>query len=86
MPIKEKTGVVISDKQTKTITVAVERRVTHPTFGKVLTVTKNYFANDPQGLCKIGDRVIISETRPTSKYKRWALKSILSQTSKNNLI
>lgn len=86
MAIKERAGIVISDKQDKTITVAVQRRVSHKKFRKILTLSKNYFASDPNSLCKVGDRVVISETRPTSKNKRWVLKSILSQSSKSNLV
>jgi small subunit ribosomal protein S17 len=86
MVIKERAGIVISDKQDKTITVAVQRRVSHKKFRKILTLSKNYLASDPESLCKVGDRVIISETRPMSKNKRWVLKSILSQSSKSDLV
>lgn len=86
MVTKERAGVVISDKQDKTITVAVQRRVSHKKFRKVMTVTKNYLVSDTDGLCSVGDRVLIYETRPISKNKRWVLKSILSKSSKSNLV
>lgn len=86
MVTKERTGVVVSDKQEKTITVSVQRRVAHKKFRKVISVSKNYLATDLDNNCKVGDRVIISETRPTSKNKRWVLKSILSQSSKSSLV
>ena len=86
MVTKERTGVVISNKQTKTITVAVQRRVAHNKYSKVINVTKNYIATDSDSVCKVGDRVIISETRPLSKNKRWILKDLLSHSSKSNLV
>jgi small subunit ribosomal protein S17 len=86
MVIKEKYGVVISDKQDKTITVSVQRRFAHKKFHKVVTISKNYTAADNEGKCKIGDRVIITETKPESKKKRWILKSVLSQSSKSDLV
>jgi len=86
MVTKERTGIVISDKQEKTITVSVQRRVAHKKFQKVITISKNYHATDVENRCQVGDRVIISETRPTSKNKRWVLKSVLSQSSKSNLV
>jgi small subunit ribosomal protein S17 len=86
MVIKERAGIVISDKQEKTITVAVQRRVSHKKFRKIMTVSKNFLASDPEGICNVGDRVVISETRPTSKNKRWVLKSILSKSSKSKLV
>ena len=86
MVTKERSGIVISDKQDKTITVVVQRRVSHNKFRKVMTISKNYIASDPDGVCKVGDRVVISETRPMSKKKRWVLKSILAQSSKSELV
>jgi len=86
MVVKERSGIVISDKQDKTITVVVQRRISQKKFRKVMTVSKNYIAADPEGVCNVGDRVVISETRPMSKNKRWVLKSILSQSSKSKLV
>ena len=86
MVIKERAGIVISDKQEKTITVAVQRRVSHKKFRKIMTVSKNFLASDPEDIFNLSNRIIISETRPTSKNKRWVLKSILSKSSKSKLV
>lgn len=86
MVTKERIGIVISNKQDKTITVAVQRRVAHPKYNKFISVSKNYMVSDPQELCQIGDRVIIAETRPMSKTKRWLFKSLISHSSKSNLV
>jgi small subunit ribosomal protein S17 len=71
------TGVVTSDVQDKTITVAVSRSVTHPVYGKRYTVTKKFAAHDEKNEAHIGDKVEISETRPISKRKTFALTKIL---------
>jgi small subunit ribosomal protein S17 len=76
MPIKERFGVVVSDKMDKTIVVAIENRVTHKRYGKVISKTKRYKVHDENNECQIGDSVIISETRPLSKTKRWRLKKL----------
>lgn len=73
MPIKEKVGVVISNKMTKTITVAVKTKIPHPKYGKILARTKKYKVHDETNACKIGDIVKIQETRPLSKTKFWTL-------------
>jgi small subunit ribosomal protein S17 len=70
------TGKVVSDKMDKTITVLVERRVKHPIYGKYITRSTKLHAHDESNECAIGDEVTISETRPLSKTKTWALKSI----------
>lgn len=79
MPIKERSGVVVSDKMDKTIVVAIENRVTHKRYGKIISKTKRYKAHDENNECRIGDSVIISETRPLSKTKRWQLKEVKQQ-------
>jgi small subunit ribosomal protein S17 len=76
MPIKERFGVVVSDKMDKTIVVAIENRVTHKRYGKIISKTKRYKVHDENNECQIGDSVIISETRPLSKTKRWRLKEV----------
>jgi small subunit ribosomal protein S17 len=76
MPIKERSGVVVSDKMDKTIVVAIENRVTHKRYGKIISKTKRYKAHDENNECRIGDAVTISETRPLSKTKRWQLKEV----------
>jgi small subunit ribosomal protein S17 len=76
MPIKERFGVVVSDKMDKTIVVAIENRVTHKRYGKIISKTKRYKVHDENNECQVGDSVIISETRPLSKTKRWRLKEL----------
>ena len=74
---KERTGQVLASKMQKTIVVRVERRVPHPKFKKIVRVHKKFYAHDEKGEAKAGDRVLIRETRPLSKLKRWELVSIL---------
>jgi small subunit ribosomal protein S17 len=71
MPKRLLQGVVISDKADKTVVVDVERRFTHPLLKKTVRRTKKYQAHDPENRCKVGDRVMIQESRPISKTKRW---------------
>ncbi|MHB8884490.1 30S ribosomal protein S17 [Methylovirgula sp. HY1] len=73
MPKRILQGVVVSDKQEKTIVVKVERRFTHPLLKKTVRRTKNYHAHDEDNHCKVGDTVLIEETRPLSRLKRWAV-------------
>lgn len=86
MVTKERVGIVISNKQDKTITVAVQRRVSHTKYTKVINISKNYMVADPDDICQVGDRVRIIETRPMSKTKRWAFKSLISNSAKSNLV
>ena len=74
---KERTGEVLAAKMQKTIVVRVERRVPHPKFKKIVRVHKKFYAHDEKSEAKPGDRVLIRETRPLSKLKRWELVSIL---------
>ncbi len=71
MPKRVLTGVVVSDKADKTVTVRVERRVMHPVYKKFITRSKKYAAHDETNACKTGDLVRIEECRPISKSKRW---------------
>lgn len=73
---KTLTGIVTSDKRDKTITVTVTSRETHPLYGKQYTVNRKYQAHDENNEAQEGDRVTISETRPISKTKAFALQSI----------
>ncbi|WP_298353760.1 30S ribosomal protein S17 [Rhodoblastus sp.] len=73
MPKRILQGVVVSDKQEKTVVVKVERRFTHPLLKKTVRRTKNYHAHDEAGTFKVGDLVSIQETRPISKLKRWTV-------------
>lgn len=77
--IRTLTGRVVSDKMDKTITVLIERRVKHPIYGKYLKRSTKLHAHDEQNQCKIGDKVTISETRPQSKTKSWALVEIVER-------
>jgi len=76
---KTRIGIITSDKMEKTITVAVERRVKHPLYGKFMKKTKKYHAHDEENTARIGDRVRIMETRPLSKSKRWRLVEVLER-------
>ena len=69
-------GVVVSDKIDKTITVRVERRVKHPVYGKFVRKSSKVHAHDEENTCQIGDTVTVVECRPLSKSKTWMLKSI----------
>ncbi len=71
MPKRILQGVVVSDKQEKTVVVKVERRFTHPLLKKTVRRSKNYHAHDEAKAYKLGDVVSIEETRPISKLKRW---------------
>ena len=73
MPKRVLQGVVVSDKNDKTIVVKVERRLTHPVLKKTVRLTKKYHAHDEKNTAKVGDVVWIEETKPLSKQKRWLL-------------
>lgn len=73
------TGVVVSDKADKTVTVMVTRRYKHPLYKKMVTARKKYMAHDEQNLCKSGDRVRISECAPVSARKRWLVVDKIEQ-------
>jgi small subunit ribosomal protein S17 len=76
---KVREGLVVSDKMDKTIVVAVEDRVKHALYGKVLRKTSRLKAHDETNTCGIGDRVLIMETRPLSATKRWRLVEVLEK-------
>ncbi|MCB1484996.1 MAG: 30S ribosomal protein S17 [Hyphomicrobiaceae bacterium] len=73
MPKRVLHGVVVSDKNDKTIVVQVERRYTHPLFKKTVRRTKKYHAHDEANKFKVGDKVLIQESAPISKNKRWTV-------------
>src|ERR687894_1812124 len=75
MPKRVLQGVVVSDKQDKTVVVKVERRFTHPVMKKTVRRSKNYHAHDENNQAKVGDAVSIQESRPYSKLKTWELVS-----------
>ncbi|MBX3133682.1 MAG: 30S ribosomal protein S17 [Gemmatimonadaceae bacterium] len=76
---KVRQGLVVSDKMDKTIVVAIERRVPHPVYGKMVTKTKRLKAHDEANSAKVGDTVRIVETRPLSKDKRFRLLEIVDR-------
>lgn len=76
---KERIGKVVSNKMTKSITVAIERKVKHPIYGKFMKKTSKLMAHDEQNSAGIGDTVRVSETRPLSKNKRWRLVEIIEK-------
>lgn len=77
---KTLTGIVSSNAGDKTITVAVTSRETHPLYGKQYTVTRKYAAHDEANEANVGDKVVISETRPVSKRKSFKLDSIVERS------
>jgi small subunit ribosomal protein S17 len=76
---KMRVGVVVSDKMQKTVVVQIDRRVPHPTYGKMVTRTKKVKAHDEENSAKTGDTVRIMETRPLSKDKRWRVVEIVER-------
>ncbi|HSC53428.1 MAG TPA: 30S ribosomal protein S17 [Phnomibacter sp.] len=76
---KTRIGVVFSNKMDKTVTVAVERKVKHPIYGKFVKKTTKFHAHDEKNECSIGDTVKIMETRPMSKTKRWRMVEIVEK-------
>ena len=76
---KERIGVVTSDKMSKSIVVAVERKVKHAKYGKFVKKTSKFTAHDEKDDCNIGDTVRIMETRPLSKNKNWRLVEIIER-------
>jgi small subunit ribosomal protein S17 len=74
---KEQLGVVVSNKMQKTVVVAVERRFIYPLYGKAVKTVKQYKAHDEENKCQIGDIVLIRETRPLSREKRWKVVRIV---------
>jgi len=76
---KSRIGRVVSDKMDKTIVVAVENKVRHPLYGKTVNRTTKFKAHDEKNEAKVNDRVLIMETRPLSKDKRWRLVEIMER-------
>ncbi|MEO0454970.1 MAG: 30S ribosomal protein S17 [Cyanobacteria bacterium P01_A01_bin.114] len=81
MAVKERVGLVVSDKMDKTVVVAVESRVPHSKYEKIMVRTKKFKAHDEENQCKIGDQVRIRETRPLSRTKRWVVADVLNRAS-----
>jgi small subunit ribosomal protein S17 len=78
---KTREGVVVSDKMTKTRVVVIERVFRHPQYERVITRSKRLKAHDEQNSSKVGDRVLIEETRPLSREKRWRILQVLASAS-----
>ena len=76
---KTRVGKVVSDKMDKTIVVAVENRVAHPIYKKIVKRTYKLKAHDENNECRVGDKVLVMETRPLSKDKRWRLVEIMEK-------
>ncbi|NBO32231.1 MAG: 30S ribosomal protein S17 [Cyanobacteria bacterium WB6_1B_304] len=81
MAVKERVGLVVSDKMDKTVVVAIENRSPHIKYGKIVVRTKRYKAHDEENKCHTGDRVRILESRPLSRTKRWVVAEILNSSS-----
>ena len=78
---KTREGVVVSDKMTKTRVVMIERVYRHPRYERVITRSKRLKAHDETNASKVGDRVLIEETRPVSKDKRWRIRQVLTRVA-----
>jgi len=76
---KKMIGVVVNNKMDKTVVVEISRSLKHPMYHKYVTRKKRYKAHDEENKCNIGDRVLIMETRPLSKEKRWVVKEVLKK-------
>ena len=76
---KTRTGIVTSDKMDKTVTVAIKTKVRHPLYGKMVNRTRKFKAHDEKNECGVGDKVLIMETRPLSKDKRWRVVEIIEK-------
>jgi len=81
MPVKEKIGIVVSNKMQKTVVVKVESRFPHPIYSKTIVKTKKYLVHDETENCDIGDQVVVNQCRPLSKRKHWTLNKIISKSS-----
>jgi small subunit ribosomal protein S17 len=84
MAKKERIGVVVSNKAEKTIVVAIQTRYQHKKYGKTLVKTKRYMVHDENNQCQSGDLVLIEESAPISRHKKWTLKEILEVYEKQN--
>jgi small subunit ribosomal protein S17 len=76
---KSRQGVVVSTAGEKTCVVRIEERKKHPLYGKMITMSKKLHVHDEENLCGVGDTVVVSETRPLSKMKRWRLVEIVEK-------
>jgi small subunit ribosomal protein S17 len=79
--VRERRGIVVRDRMEKTVVVEVTRKVRHPKYHKFITRRARYKAHDAENACKVGDQVILEETRPLSKTKRWRIKEIVEKAT-----
>ena len=79
---KERVGIVVSNKTNKTIIIAIQTRYQHPKYGKIVVQTKRYMAHDENNDSKPGDLVLLEESPPLSRHKKWKLKTILKTYEK----
>ena len=79
---KIRVGEVVSDKMDKTVVVKIQRRISHPLYGKIITKSERVKAHDEKNECRLGDTVKIQETRPLSKEKRWRVVEIIKREEK----
>ncbi len=80
---KEFKGIVVSNKMDKTVVVKVNREMPNPLYGKRIIKSSKFHAHDPENACSVGDLVLIRETRPISKTKKWVVVKILSKATSN---
>ncbi len=80
---KTREGFVVSNAMDKTVVVNVRRRIKHPRYRKYVRVNKRYMAHDERNECQVGDRVVICESRPLSKRKRWRVRAIVERAVKD---
>lgn len=78
---KVRTGVVVGDKMNKTVVVEVSRTVQHPTYKKYVRRRKRFMAHDEENRCRVGDQVMIVETRPLSRNKNWRVRKVLKEAA-----
>ena len=76
---KTRVGIVTSDKMDKTVVVTIKNRVRHPLYNKIVNDTVKYKAHDENNECRVGDKVLVMETRPLSKDKRWRIVEIVEK-------
>jgi len=79
---KQLTGEVVSDAMDKTVIVKVERRFPHPRYNKYVKKSKRYYAHDEKNNCSNGDLILIEESKPISKNKRWVVKNLVKKSKK----
>lgn len=80
MSLKEKVGIVVSIKMQKTVVVLVENKFRHPRYSKTVVKTKRYMVHDEENTAKLGDKILMIQSRPLSKNKRWRLERILNSS------